>query len=130
MLEEIAGVRQDNPELRRRWFHDDYFDLFIWQSPASSIVAFQLCYDIHSHERVLSWRESSGFSHNRIDSGEARPEKNMTPILVADGALPLDDVLARFVRRSRTMERAVSHFIVSKLREYGKQLPRRGKRTS
>jgi len=118
MLKEIDGVRQDDPDHRRRWFQDDYFDLFVWQSAESVIVAFQLCYDVASRERVLSWREASGFSHNRIDSGEATPRKNMSPILVADGILPVEAVLPRFVRRARDIDRAISRFIAGKLREY------------
>jgi hypothetical protein len=127
MLKEIDAVRQDDPDLRRRWFQDDYFDLFIWQSTESAIVAFQLCYDIPSRERVLSWREASGFSHNRIDSGEATPRKNMSPILVADGILPVEAVLPKFVRRSRDIDRAVSRFIAGKLREYAGEPAARGK---
>jgi hypothetical protein len=118
MLKEIDGVRQDDPTLRRRWFQDHYFDLFVWQSAKSAIVAFQLCYDIPSQERVLSWRDASGFSHHRIDSGEATPERNMSPILVSDGILPVDEVLPRFVRHARDIDHAVGRFIAGKLREY------------
>lgn len=118
MLEEIADVRQDNPNLRRRWFKDDYFDLFVWLAPDTRIVGFQLCYDISFRERVLSWHETSGFSHNRIDSGESSPLKNMTPILVADGRLPIGDVLPGFVKHSRDIELAIGEFVSNKLREY------------
>lgn len=122
MLQEITSVKQDDPTLRRRWFQDDFFDLFVWQSPVTVIVGFQLCYDIHSHERVLSWRETSGFSHNRIDGGEATPSKNMTPILVADGRLPIEEVLPRFVERSGSIDRIISEFIANKLREFSRHL--------
>lgn len=127
MLKEIDAVRQDDPKLLRRWFQDDYFDLFVWQSAGAAIVAFQLCYDIASQERVLSWREGSGFSHHRIDSGEATPRKNMSPILVADGILPIGDVLPRFIRRSRNTERTITRFVTDKLREYARQLDPRGR---
>ena len=30
-MKEILGVA-DDPPARRRWFHDDYFDLFVWQT--------------------------------------------------------------------------------------------------
>jgi hypothetical protein len=126
MLKEIDGVRQDDPTLRRRWFQDDYFDLFVWQSADAAIVAFQLCYDIASRERVLSWRKASGFSHNRIDSGEATPKRNMSPILVADGILPVDEVLPRFVRHARDIDRAVGSFIAGRLREYAGEPGARG----
>ena len=125
MLQEITGVKQDDPDLRRRWFEDDYFDLFVWESPQLRIVGFQLCYDLYSRERVLIWREATGYSHNRIDTGEATPFKNMTPILVADGRLPIEEVLPEFVRRSRSIDRGISKFVASKLREYSRDLAAR-----
>lgn len=130
MLQEITSIKQDDPALRRRWFQDDFFDLFVWQSPATAIVGFQLCYDIHSRERVLSWRETSGFAHNRIDGGEATPFKNMTPIMVADGRLPIEEVLPGFVERSGSIDRAISEFIANKLREYSLHLAPRTDRAS
>lgn len=131
MLQEITSIKQDDPALRRRWFQDDFFDLFVWQSPATAIVGFQLCYDIQSQqERVLSWRAASGFSHNRIDTGEATPFKNMAPILVADGRLPIEEVLPGFVERSGSIDRAISEFIANKLREYSQHLVPRTHRAS
>ena len=46
MLREMASVRQQDSSVRRRWFRDDYFDLFTWQEPDGGIVGFQLCYDL------------------------------------------------------------------------------------
>jgi hypothetical protein len=45
MLREITGVRQDDPGSSRHWFQDDYFDLFLWLTPAGRVSAFQLAYD-------------------------------------------------------------------------------------
>jgi len=33
MLKEILGVADDRRPAAR-WFHDDYFDLFVWQAGA------------------------------------------------------------------------------------------------
>jgi len=118
MLREITNVRQDTPYTRRRWFQDDYFDLFVWQRLDGEISAFQLCYEIGANERAFSWRHTTGFSHNRIDAGEGTPYKNMTPILVADGKLEVDEVLPRFLRRSRNIEPSLRQFVSHKLREY------------
>ena len=50
MLREMARVRQQDPAVRRRWFRDDYFDLFTWQKgdgpDGGIVVGFQLCYDL------------------------------------------------------------------------------------
>ena len=51
MFREILGVA-DDPPARRRWFHDDYFDLFVWQTKGE-ITLFQLCYGIGTNERAI-----------------------------------------------------------------------------
>lgn len=62
MLKEIHGVA-DDPPARRRWFHDDYFDLFVWQAEGK-VTLFQLCYGVDSSERALVWDASRGFFHD------------------------------------------------------------------
>lgn len=118
MLREIATVRQNNPELRRRWFRDDYFDIFVWQSAHGEITGLQLCYDLPGRERVLSWRQSSGYVHEAVDDGEQSPLRNRTPIFFADGVLLVDTVLKEFTERSCGLESALSLFIAERLREY------------
>ena len=61
-MKEIFGVA-DDPPARRRWFHDDYFDLFVWQADGE-ITLFQLCYGADSAERALVWDKSRGFFHD------------------------------------------------------------------
>lgn len=70
----------------------------------------------------------SGFSHHRIDTGEATPSKNMTPILVFDGRLPVEQVLPEFVERSGRLDRAIAEFIAGKLHEYSQNLAPRTER--
>ena len=53
MLKEIHGVA-DDPPARRRWFHDDFFDLFVWQT-GGEVTLFQLCYGLDSSDRALVW---------------------------------------------------------------------------
>ena len=121
MLADIGGVRQQDPQLRRRWFRDDYFDIFTWQKndeADGTIVGFQLCYDLPNYERVLSWRVSQGYSHQRVDGGEVSPFKNMTPILVSDGLMPFTDVLTEFDQRAVTLEPALRAFLRERLLDY------------
>ena len=66
MLREISAVRQDSAETRRRWFQDEFFDLFVWQSRSGEFVAFQLCYDIKSNERAISWASPGRCSIERL----------------------------------------------------------------
>ena len=64
MLKEIHGVA-DDPPARRRWFHDDFFDLFVWQA-GGELTLFQLCYGVDSSERALVWDRGRGFFHDGL----------------------------------------------------------------
>jgi hypothetical protein len=119
MLREIGNVHQQDPQLRRRWFCDDYFDIFAWERPGGEIVELQLCYDRAVHERVLRWRETAGYAHHGIDSGEDSLFKNMTPIMVADGVFPLTEVLEKFDVCAACIEPRIRDFIRQRLLDYG-----------
>lgn len=67
MLREILGVRQDEPQIERRWFHDEYFDLFVWQERSGQLRAFQLCYGEPGSEKALVWDEEQGYFHDGVD---------------------------------------------------------------
>jgi hypothetical protein len=105
MLREITAVRQDDSGLRRRWFQDDYFDLFVWTEPGGEIAAFQLSYDRGGRERMLGWHRDRGYLHRRVDSGEAWPNANLTPLLVEGaGRFPKVRVIAEFDARSQALD--------------------------
>src|SRR6266496_2922148 len=91
MLNETFPVKLED-EVPRRWFSDDYFDLIIWTLPNGSVSGFQLCYDKTGTERALTWSPRSGFQHERVDTGEADPTKNRTPVLVPDGLCPIREI--------------------------------------
>ncbi|MBV8030694.1 MAG: hypothetical protein JO035_04225 [Betaproteobacteria bacterium] len=61
-MKEILGVTDDGPA-RRRWFHDDYFDLFVWET-GEELTLFQLCYGGDSTERALVWDKKRGLFHD------------------------------------------------------------------
>jgi hypothetical protein len=84
MLKEIYGVA-DDPPARRRWFHDDYFDLFVWQSEGE-VTLFQLCYGVDSSGRALVWDRKRGFFHD----GPAAPPDVVQRFDEAAAALPRD----------------------------------------
>jgi len=62
MLKEIHGLKED-PPAKRRWFHDDFFDLFVWEA-GGQLTLFQLCYGVDSVERALVWDRQRGFFHD------------------------------------------------------------------
>jgi hypothetical protein len=114
MLTESPNVMQErNTDIRRRWFQDDEMDLIVWYRPEGLPEGFQLCYRAEDGgERALTWRPPHGFSHARVDSGDARPDKNMTPILLADGPVPWTRVKAEFNQRAGELESAVRTLVL------------------
>ena len=109
---------KDSEGRRRRWFADDYFDLIVWMDTDEEISGFQLCYDKSTMERAVTWKRGSGFTHQRVDDGEADPAKNSTPILVPDGACPIQELIRIFTERSADMDEAVRSMILHELKEY------------
>jgi hypothetical protein len=124
MLREIQGVRQDNPGLRRRWYQDEFFDLYTWHASNGTLAGFQLCYDLPGRERAITWRRQHGFSHNRIDSGELPGRTGATPLLVAGARFPHRLVRERFIKHAATLDTATRKAILDKMREYGRSLAR------
>lgn len=102
----------------KQWFSDDYFDLAVWFNEQGSISGFQLCYDKLGMERAFTWTEENGTSHNRVDSGEDSPLKNMSPVLVADGIIPYDELLRQFLVRAKNMDPRIARVIERKLRDW------------
>jgi len=105
MMREILGVT-DEPGMHRRWFHDDYFDLFVWQTDAGELVHFQLCYGIDSSERALVWHKRGGYFLDGIESAKSSkgkaPDEKVDPVVsrfeAAAHALPEDIRLALTAR--------------------------------
>ena len=102
MLREIEGIT-DEPRTRRRWFHDDYFDLFVWQTDTGDITLFQLCYGVAPDERALVWHRAGGFFHDGAEPGD-------TP---AAG-----EVVERFETAAQSLPRKVRHAVADRIREY------------
>jgi hypothetical protein len=118
VFREIEHVRQDNPAVKRRWFQDDFFDLWTWQSGAGEIVAFQLCYDKRSDVRALSWRLDHGFDHLRVQTGR---EWQSTALLQGDaGVFPAVIVSRKLKEGGRTLPLAMRRFIFHKVKAYVK----------
>lgn len=121
MLREITDVRQVPGDDRRRWFADDYFDLIVWYDGAGAIKGFQLCYDKAEYERALTWTAVEGFRHNRVDAGESPGRAKMTPVLMADGVFPKDEIAERFLEEAAGIDRGISAFIYNRLKSYSNQ---------
>lgn len=62
-MREIQGLG-DEARLNRRWFHDDYFDLFVWQDAGGAVARFELCYGAGASERALVWLGDERLFHD------------------------------------------------------------------
>ena len=111
-------IRTIARDLDRRWFSDDYFDLIVWYEREDRIHGFQLCYDKTGRERALTWNRERGFLHTAVDSGEAMPTANRSPILVADGAFPFEQVRSEFTTRSSLLPAEVRELVLDRVRDY------------
>jgi hypothetical protein len=100
-MKEILGVAGE-PHTRRRWFHDEYFDLFLWQTPGGELVSFQLCYGQDSSEQALVWGKDSGFFHD----GRALARASADPLL------------ARFDTAATSLPPDVSSGVIPLVRDY------------
>ena len=117
VLREIRGVLQDDPSSERRWFHDDYFDLFVRET-GEELLAFELCYSIHSDERALVWRRGEGYFHD----GETSGAGNFIGARLAPGdPLEADPIIARFVLAAGGLGEALRLALEARLREYALQ---------
>jgi len=113
MLTEFKAVAQERrTDARRRWFEDEAMPLIVWSRPDGSPTGFQIC-DVGDdrRERALTWRAGKGFSHASVDTGDTRPDKNLTPTLISDGAVPWQWVASEFERRAEGLEPAVRDLV-------------------
>ena len=116
MLREILGVLQDDPTSQKRWFHDDYFDLFVLQA-GGELDAFELCYGIDSNERALVWSRGQGYFHD----GEASGGEFIGAQLASGDPLEADPIIARFERAAAELPEALRLALTARLREYALQ---------
>ena len=116
MLKEILDVLQDDPSSRRRWFHDDYFDLFVREA-GGELKEFELCYGVASNERALVWSRGRGYFHD----GDAGSGDFIGAGLGSGDPLDADPIIARFERAAAGLPDALRLALNARLREYALQ---------
>jgi hypothetical protein len=118
---EFNRVRQEPGAGSRRWFQGGGLELIVWLDAAGRLEGFQLCYPGElQREHALTWRPAGGFSHARVDAGDTRPDKNLTPILVADGAVPWQKLRREFAAVGDGLEPGLRDFVTARLVEGGR----------
>ena len=105
MMREIEGVTSESRR-RRRWFHDDYFDLFVWETEETGeIIQFELCYGSDTAERALVWRRDGGFFHDGAQPAPGNP--------AAD-----EPIAVRFEAAAQSLPRKVRSAVAERVREF------------
>lgn len=116
VLTEFAQVKQESDGSRRRWFEDEAMELIVWYRRDGTTAGFQLCYPGDDRrERALTWREGSGFAHAPVESGDGRPDKNLAPVLMTDGAVPWGKLAAEFAARGANLEHELRALVLERL---------------
>jgi len=113
-MREIEGVTGEG-QARRRWFHDDYFDLFVWQTADGEVTLFQLCYGPGSSGRALVWDKARGFFHDGAQSGDGD--------VIGTSATSRDPVLSRFASAAAGLPEEVQQPVLAKAREFVEKKP-------
>ncbi len=131
MLREIRGVAQRSLARRKRWFQDEYFDLYVWQDREGAVLELQLCYDRGGpQERALIWKRGRGYAHNLVDDGESLATVRHAPLLVEGGRFGGWKVRERLATAIGSLEPALAQFVIEKLSDYAdppRRYPRRGR---
>jgi hypothetical protein len=127
VLIEFPNVHQRSDEPRRRWFQAGDEDLIVWFGDDDRILGFQLCYDRARGVCALTWDQNAGYSHMRVDDGEAIGKaRKSSPILLPDGAFDAPAMLARFAAISAELPQEVAAFVRCKIEAYPLPEARRG----
>src|SRR5262249_55502759 len=115
-LREVKIVEQRDPALRRRWFENDYFDLFTWQDASGSPTRFELYYDVELNEHALAWTRDAGTYHDGVDSGDG---SRQSPIHVhSSKKFDSGTVVPRFERDSASVPPELRDLVLAKMREH------------
>jgi hypothetical protein len=112
VLKEIAAVKQDSRDTKR-WFRDEYFDLYLWQTAAGEIVSLQLCYNRIHNEHILRWSAQEACLHARVDAPQDKPGRAMSAMLVANGVFPAKLVREDFLKAALEIPDEVRDFVLS-----------------
>jgi len=113
-MREIEGVTAE-AQARRRWFHDDYFDLFVWQDQGGEVTLFELCYGTDSSGRALVWHKGRGFFHD--GAGGSHGE------VIGAGTAGSDPVLSRLASAAGSLPDEIRTPVIEYVREFVEKNP-------
>jgi hypothetical protein len=116
MFKEYKLVRQDMEKNGyRRWFEADDQELIVWYTRTRAIKGFQLLYNERVRKYAFTWLANGYYSHTEIDEGDDLPSPNRSPVLISDGVLPRERVLAQFRKNCKGLEPELVHLVTAAL---------------
>ena len=97
----------------------------VWLNQSGAPMGFQLSYDKHGSERVLTWTPERGYLHQTVDDGEAQAGLRYkgTPILVTTGRFDATRVLQVFQGESSELPREIAAFVANRLKAHPSYAP-------
>lgn len=117
MLKEISDLTQTSDDLKRRWFSDENLDLYVWYDNSDEISEFQISYNKHSNEQVLTWNNKSGLSNHGVDSGSTDPRKmKSSPIMTEESKHNIELVRNLFLESGQKLEHDLYDHVLSRLK--------------
>ena len=117
MLREIKNITQMPGQHARRWFNDEFLDLFVWQDDDGHITGFQLCFDKDTNERALLYSELDGYSLHDVQGEESSLDMG-SPVLARAAELPCPRLLALLAERGGGIDKRVLRYVTKKLEAY------------
>lgn len=121
-LKEIKNVRQIPGEGFRRWFSDDFFDLYIWYDHnQKKVIGFQLAYGEVERDHALTWTRDHGFTHDGVDDGNITGGYKRSPILIANGVFDPQALLRMFAEHRGELDSKLYDLISSRIKEFPNQ---------
>jgi hypothetical protein len=123
MLREFTKLRQEKTGFRRL-FRDAFFDLYVWYDrEGGSITGFQLVYGKDDSRRALTWTDTGGLAHDRVQISRRYPHGGRgAGFLVKDGYLDRDRLAGLFKGRSSYVDTEISDLVYSTIKDYNRQL--------
>lgn len=118
MLREIRGVGQRPGEAPRRWFQSKNLDLFVWAPAPGHYSRLQLAYDKATTEKALTWDETLGYTHDRVDHAHSAGRHPASPLLVAAEAPDIERLAALFAAESANLDAGIRDWVALTIARY------------
>jgi hypothetical protein len=115
LLEEFIRVRQVTEQGFRRYFVNDYFQLWVWyENDKTTIKGFQLLWGKVDRKSAITWTTEGEFSHLRVSDEHAGGNK-WTPILDDEAGRIRPATIYIFIRYAAKIDQNLVKLVVGKI---------------